>query len=302
MMRFLILVSAFFILANAVLFLLPTDVETSNLKYESSPELNESEIRFLARESSLSESLEINFDVQDDSEKEGDLVSSTNKQSESVSDDMQIPVAQEPKQENVAQTQRIQDQSDASLVNPSDEKQSTDDSEEQQASVNEQIVTNVPIISECYRIGPFLREARMKASSNQIVSIEFKIIEREATEVFATRVYIGPFEEQSEALKTRKELTNSGVNDHFHRREQNGSYIVSLGIYSNNASAIRQKAKFQSLDFAAETRNEKTRLPKNYWIELPGNITQENIDSLRTISWGESSVSLGKHPCQTQDS
>jgi hypothetical protein len=160
------------------------------------------------------------------------------------------------------------------------------------------VIPVIPSIVQCYRIGPFLREARMRASGNQLVDIKYKVIEREATEVFATRVYVGPFNGLALALQARKDLTAVGVNDHFHRRDPSGDYIVSLGIYSKNASAIRQRSRFQSIDVSAKTRDEKTRLPKNYWLELPGDITQDDIASLSKISWGESSVSLGRHPCQ----
>lgn len=246
-MRILILMSGVFLLANIVLYLLPTDIETSNLKYASDPEINQTEIRFL---------------VEEREKKVAPL------------DIANLPDLSSPETPGYAKGYTA----------------SSDKSSQK---------TNTPI---CYRVGPFLRETRVKAAGKQLdeKSLDHSLVERQPVSVSATRVYVGPFTGASEAVAARKQLTKDGIDDHFHRREKDGSYIVSLGIYSKKDSAVNQQEKFRTQNIAAQTRDEKTRLPKNYWLELSTLIDSKNIESLSSISWGESSVSVGKHPCQTK--
>ena len=229
-MRVLILISAIFLLGNIVLYLLPTDIETSNLSYASDPEVNLEDIRFLKSEQSVLES----------------------------------PLTE--------------GQGDESAINVS--------------------VTNAAL---CFRIGPFLRETRVTTAKGRLAgeSIDYELIERDSAEVVASRVYVGPFDGASEAVAAREKLTESGVNDHFHRRESDGTYIVSLGIYSKPVSAGVQQSKFREKNIAAQVREEKTLLPKNYWLELEQSTSKEKIDSLDEVDWGESSVSAGMQKCQT---
>ena len=236
-MRVIILISAFFLLGNVVLYLLPTDIETSNLRYASDPEINYEEIRFLLDEQAVTELA--NFPNSSDS----------------------------PEQ---------QGQGDGSV-----------------ATLNS--------ANQCFRIGPFLRETRVNAASKHLLdlSIPYDLIERQPTKVIASRVFVGPFAGASEAVAARKKLTQSGVNDHFHRREADGTYIVSLGIYSKSVSASALQLKFREKNIAAHIREENTQLPKNYWLELASSASEIQVASLVGIDWGESSVSAGMQQCQT---
>ena len=229
-MRVLIFISIALLLLNVVLFLLPTDVETSNAKYASQSELNSEEIRLIE-----SATAEENFNVDE------------------------IP--------NIS---------------------------------GSNVGLSVDAKDVCYRIGPFLRENRVEAVGQELkdLFVGYSLIQRESASVQATRVYVGTFDDASAALAARRQLTNDGVNDHFHREEEDGSYIVSLGIYSKSESAEQQQAKFREQNIAALLRQEETLLPTNYWLELSRFTSPRKIESVAQISWGESSVSLGKHPCQ----
>ncbi|MGH1429005.1 MAG: SPOR domain-containing protein [Arenicella sp.] len=235
-MRVLILISGVFLLVNIVLYLLPTDIETSNLKYASDPEINQEDIRFLIEDQVAIEALNI-----------------------------------------------------AAIV---------EGSASDSSSAASQAISSIPV---CYRIGPFLRETRMTSAGKQLsdLKVDFSLVERQPVSVSATRVFVGSFASASEAVAARQQLSKDGINDHFHRREPDGSYIVSLGIYSKKSSAEGLQKKFRDQNIAAKMRDEETRLPKNYWLELPSSINQDDIQSLLGISWGESSVTLGKHACQT---
>ena len=236
-MRALILISGIFFLINAVMYLLPTDIETSNLKYASDPEINQSDIRFLRKEQDALSSGKFG----------------------------QLSGAQ------------------ADTVGSS---QST--SSDQAAA--------------CFRIGPFLRETRVKTASKHIedLAIDYQLIVRQPNNVKASRVFVGPFEGASEAVVARKKLTDGGINDHFHRRESDESYIVSLGIYSKKESAVNQQSKFREKNIAAKVREEQTRLPKSFWIELSASTEKEKLESLSDVQWGESSVSAGMHKCKAR--
>ena len=236
-MRVLILFSAIFLLGNIVLYLLPTDIETSNLRYASDPEINDENIRFLLGERTAAEPV--------------NLASSSNSSSQ-------------------------QNQEDGS-------------------------VDSAGNVNACFRIGPFLRETRVNTATKYLLdlSIPYDLIERQPTKVIASRVYVGPFAGASEAFAARKKLTESGINDHFHKREADGSYIVSLGIYSKPASASAQQLKFREKNIAALIREENTQLPKNYWLELVSTTPEYKIASLNGVDWGESSVSTGKQRCRS---
>ena len=238
-MRLLILISAIFFLGNIVLYLLPTNIETSNLRYASDPEINYENISFLLEDRTVAEP--VNF------------ASSSNLPEQQAQDKKNEPVG--------------------SAVN----------------------------INACFRIGPFLRETRVNAASKHLLdlSIPYDLIERLPTKVVASRVYVGPFAGASEAVAARRKLTESGINDHFHRRETDGTYIVSLGIYSKPKSAAAQQSKFREKNIAALIREEKTQLPKNYWLELVPSTPEYKIASLSGIDWGESSVSTGMQRCQS---
>jgi len=243
-MRVLILISGVFLLVNIVVFLLPTNIETSNLKYASDPEVNQADIRFLVEEQN-SQNSEKTVGFSGLTEKHPDYTKG-------------YKAGLSSRGEN---------------------------------SVN-----------YCFRIGPFLRETRIKSASKRLddLYVKYDLIERQSTKVNASRVYVGPFVGASEAVAARKKLTEEGISDHFHRREGDGSYIVSLGIYSKNDSAKKQQNKFRAKNIAARVREEKTRLPKNYWIELSRLTKEEKLKSLAGIEWGESSVSAGMHACKVR--
>jgi len=236
-MRAIILISAVFLLGNIVLYLLPTDIETSNLRYASDPEINYQDVNFLLVERTTT----------------------------------------------------------TEAVDPT----SSSKSPGQQGTEGGSLAATGNA-NQCLRIGPFLRETRVSVASKYLIdlSISYDLIERQPTKVVASRVFVGPFAGASEAVAARKKLTESGINDHFHRREADGTYIVSLGIYSKSASASALQLEFREKNIAARVREENTQLPKNYWIELVESTSKEQIDSLGGIDWGESSVSTGMQRCQ----
>jgi len=245
-MRILIFISIAFVLLNVLVYLLPTDVQTSNAKYASEPEINSVDIRFLIEDAAAQESIDVaslpTFDSSGSPE----------------------PVAE-----------------------------SQVDSNSSESSAGDKNET-------CYRIGPFLRESRVDAVGSQLkdLVIAFSLVERQPVNVLANRVYVGPFSDASQAVAARRQLSTDGINDHFHRKENDGSYIVSLGIYSKKDSAEQQQEQFRQQNIAALIREEETELPKNYWLELSKFTSTTKIESIAGISWGESSVSLGRHPCQ----
>jgi len=238
-MRIFIILIGVFILANIVLFLLPTEAELNNLKYTSKPLINESDIRLVSDLSQQKSALEV--------------------------DESALEVEQGGAENNSA------------------------DSQSQNKDLN----------NMCYRIGPFLRESRMQSAGKILESemnITYDVVVRESVDVPATRVFLGQFSSKAEAMQAREELTKSGISDHFHKKEQ-GAYIVSLGIYSNESSAREQVSRFRALNIDAKQKTKLTSLPKSYWLEVKTDYISDDFSRLRSFSWGESSVSLSKRSC-----
>jgi len=237
-MRIFIILIGMFILANVVLFLLPTQAELNNLKYTSKPLVNESDVRLVS---------------------------------------------------DLSQQKSVLKVDESALANAD---VAPSDSSNQQNSAT-------ALKAMCYRIGPFLRESRMQSSGERLKSemnLTYNVVVRESTDVPATRVYLGPFPGKAEAMQAREELTEAGISDHFHKREQ-GAYIVSLGIYSNESSAREQVSRFRALNVNAKLKTKLTKLPKSYWLEVGEKFISDDFSRLKSFSWGESSVSLSKSLC-----
>jgi cell division septation protein DedD len=276
-MRLLILLVAVLILGNAVAYLLPTEAEVNNLRYTAKPDINPEEVRFLLEE----------------------IVA--NQDTISVSEEVESSIAQ---QSTAMATQEIATQvdTDSGSFNGSfsgDESASTSESQSPQETAQE---LSQPSI--CYRIGPFLREARLESAKTRLsdeLQVESDVLTREPIDVVATRVYIGPFADAAIAKNERIKLTEQGIADHFTKREDSG-YVVSLGIYSNTDSAQKLQVRFQNAGVNAKTRTESTRLPKSYWIQARKAFDSQDLFVLSRFSWGESSVSLSKNDCTDEKS
>lgn len=285
-MRVVIILIGIFILANLALVLLPTEAEMNNVKYTSKPLINESDIRLVNELS--------------DNELPANELSSSDGVGE-VEESKPV-LADNPVLSGVEESDAVEEPTHEELealkafkVAKEEAKQASEQKKQRPAKAP----TKAPTKSICYRVGPFLRESNMLNAGERLkseIGLTYDVIMRESINVAATRVFIGPFPNSSEAKKARNELTRKGVLDHFSKKEQ-GSYIVSLGIYSNESSAKDQMSKFRSQDIYAKTKTKLTNIPENYWLEVKKDFFSGRMGLLKSFSWGESSVSLSKRRC-----
>jgi len=270
-MRVVIILIGIFILANLALVLLPTEAEMNNVKYTSKPLINESDIRLVNELS--------------DNELPANELSSSDGVGE-VEESKPV-LADNPVLSGVEESDAVEEPTHEELEALKAFKVAKEEAK-QASEQKKQRPAKAPT-----------KESNMLNAGERLkseIGLTYDVIMRESINVAATRVFIGPFPNSSEAKKARNELTRKGVLDHFSKKEQ-GSYIVSLGIYSNESSAKDQMSKFRSQDIYAKTKTKLTNIPENYWLEVKKDFFSGRMGLLKSFSWGESSVSLSKRRC-----
>jgi len=152
---------------------------------------------------------------------------------------------------------------------------------------------------ECYRVGPFLHEANYELAQavlfNAGVGYHKSTRESIASNVF--RVYLGPFSTDAEASEARRELNVSGVKDHFIRKQDDGSMVISLGIYSTEESASDALESFGERVDGIQSRSENVVLPNSYWLHFAATDDGRLLSQLDVIDWGEPSAKMGLFSC-----
>jgi len=164
-------------------------------------------------------------------------------------------------------------------------------------------VVIVNIDGKCYRIGPFLHASRLSLAKAQLNNIDvmYTVDKRESAAAEVFRVYVGPYAESSLARASRQLLNSKDIFDHFQRKESDGSYIISLGIYSRSVSAQASKERFEEKGLNVRIRPEKTVLPDSYWLNLLAKESQSlPYDVLKKIDWGEYSAQFGSYQCPSE--
>ena len=152
----------------------------------------------------------------------------------------------------------------------------------------------------CLRIGPFFDERLASRTGERLtaLSVPFDTRSVKARKIRAHRVYIGPFTTQSEIDAQKKILTDSGVKDHYVKRQAGEQEIISLGLFtqSNGAEAMVQELKAK--DIEALTRTEDRTLKPTFWLELRDSKANESAQSeLAAQKWGDERAKLSEFPC-----
>ncbi len=157
------------------------------------------------------------------------------------------------------------------------------------------------IDGKCYRVGPFLHSSRLSLAKAQLnnMGVFYTVEKRESTPAEVFRVYVGPFDSDARGRSARQELTELGIYDHFQKQDEDGRYIVSLGIYSRRTTADNSRERFESRNLNAKVRPEKTVLPDSYWLSLLGReLVDLPVEVLQNVDWGEYSAQFGSYECQ----
>ena len=179
---------------------------------------------------------------------------------------------------------------------------STGDSSTGSIDENESIAASHNIDGKCYRIGPFLHASRLSLAKAQLnnADVIYTVNKRESAAAEVFRVYMGAYASSDLAKAARQLLNDKDIFDHFQRKETDGSYVVSLGIYSRSISAQASKERFEAKDLDVKIRPEKTVLPDSFWLNLLAKESQPlPHDVLKKIDWGEYSAQFGSYECQS---
>jgi len=152
---------------------------------------------------------------------------------------------------------------------------------------------------KCYRVGPFMHMARLSVAKSKLTNLDldFDEVQRPSAAAEVFRIYLGPYADSKRAADVRRELTAKGIFDHFQRKEGDGKYVVSLGIYSRAVSAQGSLERFLEEGVDARIRPERTVLPASYWLNIVGERTSFPLESMRGIDWGEHSARFGRYSC-----
>lgn len=175
--------------------------------------------------------------------------------------------------------------------------------EEFDRSVNVESVKNV-VSGEsgavCYRLGPFMYKESYELAQAVLfnVGVQFKTSSRVSKESDVFRLFLGPFSDSSVASSVRATLKKKRVFDHFSRKLANGSYMISLGIYSTKKSAESAMRQFSRKIDDVQIRNETIVLPDNHWLHFELQKSSLKYTHLKSVEWGESSVKMGPHSCR----
>ncbi len=161
-------------------------------------------------------------------------------------------------------------------------------------------IAKAPNVDEsCYRLGPFMFQSNYDLAQAVLFNAQlgFQKSTREAKESLVYRVYLGPFTTQAEVDDIRVDLKRKKVLDHFVRKSDDASYIVSLGIYTTQETANKAVALFDGTLEGVNLKQEQLLLPESYWLHF---VLSENgpvRQQLSVMEWGELAVKLGKYQC-----
>jgi hypothetical protein len=152
----------------------------------------------------------------------------------------------------------------------------------------------------CYRLGPFMHKANYELAQAVLFNadVDYRKSTRASTESSMYRVYLGPYDSQAKATDVRTELKRSNVLDHFVRKEGDSQYIVSLGIYTTEGTALNAVGLLKSQLETIKLKQEVVVLPNSYWLHFDVEDQPQLKLQLARMDWGELSAKLGKYQCQ----
>jgi len=176
-----------------------------------------------------------------------------------------------------------------------------DEIEVEEAAVDVVSAAVVPLRDvNCFRVGPFLHQENYDLAQAALFNsgVAYKKAKRERQESNAYRVFLGDYQDRAAAAAVRAELKRKKILDHFVREAESGGYIVSLGIYSSEESAIKAVELFNEALSGVKYEKELVLLPESFWLyfDLAG---QKNIEQqLLQLDWGESAAKMGNFECR----
>lgn len=154
--------------------------------------------------------------------------------------------------------------------------------------------------SDCYRIGPFMHRPNYELAEAVLLNanVKYQKTKRVSKESNVYRVYLGPYASAAEVSDVRTSLRRANVLDHFVRKEAEGQYIVSLGIYTTKETANDAVLLFDGKLDNVKLKDEVVVLPDSFWLFFTVVDNEAVKAQLAQMDWGEQSTKMGKHQCQ----
>jgi len=152
----------------------------------------------------------------------------------------------------------------------------------------------------CFRVGPFLHKENYELAQAVLVDVgvAYKKAKRDSQQSNVYRVYLGPYETQGQATDVRVDLRRKKILDHFVRKDGDGGFVVSLGIYTTKESVLNAVALFEETVEDVKYEDELVLLPESYWLYFNLNEENETRQQLLALDWGERAAKMGKFQCQ----
>lgn len=153
----------------------------------------------------------------------------------------------------------------------------------------------------CYRLGPFMHQESYELAQAVLFNagVDYQKSARASQKSDVYRLFLGPFENSALVADARVELKRKRILDHFSRKLDDGSYIISLGIYSSKESADTALRLFSGKLTGVKVQSETVLLPNSYWLHFVLQTGSSKLEQLSDIDWGENSVKLGPYTCRT---
>ena len=152
--------------------------------------------------------------------------------------------------------------------------------------------------AECYRVGPFAYLSNYELAQAVLfnMAVEFEKTRKQGIQQRVFRVYLGPYDDLSDAKSARNKLKRKKITEHFIRK-QDDQYIVSLGVYSNQVRADRAIQSFKTKLMDVKKKEELAAAPESRWLKISVAKEGRIQEQLSAINWGEESVKVVKSSC-----
>lgn len=152
----------------------------------------------------------------------------------------------------------------------------------------------------CLRVGPFVEQKSLLLVTRQVAQLKLKHSSKtvKARKIRAYRVYLGPYTQVPELERQRRRLNSLGIDEHYVVHDSETESAISLGLFSQNATAEKFLNSLQQKNVNARTRAELRTLDASHWLEIRdirrGSQAQNRIQAL---TWSDSRTRVREFNC-----
>lgn len=156
----------------------------------------------------------------------------------------------------------------------------------------------LPSGSVCYRIGAFRKQESIEQTRQILTSfaIEHRVLTEPGRKVRVYRVYLGPFSSDAALDKARDRLESRQI-EQFSMSLQDGTSILSLGLFSQQGSAEVFSDQLHAIVPESTIRPELRTLDPLHWVVINTSGNEGIEQRLKPIAWAEPSAKLNPVTC-----